>query len=94
MHDLTIEHLLTMSAGFQWNEMDVRYSNNQNDLIQMWQVSDPLEYLVSKTFEHSPGSHFYYNSGLTNLLGEIIYKASEIKPDVFADQYLFNMGKI
>ena len=90
MHDLTIEHLLTMSAGFQWNEMDVRYSNNQNDLIQMWQVSDPLEYLVSKTFEHSPGSHFYYHSGLTNLLGEIIYKASEIKPDVFADQYLFN----
>jgi len=88
--NMTIEHLLTMSAGFEWNESDVAYGNSSNDLIQMWRVTDPLEYLVSKPLSHSPGTHFYYNSGCTNLLGEIIYKASGLKPDIFADKYLFN----
>lgn len=88
--NMTIEHLLTMSAGFQWNEHDVDYGDTRNDLIQMWRVNDPLEYLVSKPLAHTPGTVFYYNSGCTNLLGQIIYKASGIKPDVFADRYLFD----
>ncbi len=88
--NMTIEHLLTMSAGFKWNEHDVDYGNRNNDLIQMWLAIDPLEYLVSKPLIHTPGTEFYYNSGCTNLLGEIIHKASGLKPDVFADKYLFN----
>jgi CubicO group peptidase (beta-lactamase class C family) len=88
--NMTIQHLLTMSSGFEWNENNLPYGNNQNDLIQMWRVDDPLEYLVAKPLTHSPGSHFYYNSGCTNLLGEIIFKASSIKADVFADQFLFS----
>ncbi|MDX1699203.1 MAG: serine hydrolase [Melioribacteraceae bacterium] len=88
--NMTIEHLLTMSSGFDWNENNLPYGNNQNDLIRMWGVADPLEYLVAKPLSHTPGSHFYYNSGCTNLLGEVIYRASSTKPDVFADQFLFN----
>lgn len=88
--NITIEHLLTMSAGFEWNEWEVTYANLQNDLIQMWYVNDPLEYLVSKPIVSTPGTQFYYNSGCTNLLGEIVFKATGIKPDVFADQYLFS----
>jgi CubicO group peptidase (beta-lactamase class C family) len=88
--EITLKHLLTMSAGFKWNEHDLSYGNQQNDLIQMWNVLDPLEYLISKPLDSTPGTKFYYNSGCTNLLGEIVYKASGIKPDVFADQYLFS----
>ncbi len=88
--NMTIEHLLTMSAGFEWNEWEVTYANQQNDLIQMWYVNDPLEYLVSKPLNSTPGTAFYYNSGCTNLLGEIVFKATGLKPDVFADQYLFS----
>jgi CubicO group peptidase (beta-lactamase class C family) len=87
---MTSKHLLTMSSGFEWNEHNLPYGNNKNDLIKMWSESDPLEYLVAKPLSHKPGSHFYYNSGCTNLLGEIIFKASSIKADVFADQFLFN----
>jgi len=88
--DMTIEHLLTMSAGFDWNEWDVSLSSTQNDLLQMWQVSDPLLYLVSKPLATTPGTQFYYNSGCTNLLGEIVFRATGLKPDIFADKYLFN----
>ena len=88
--EITLKHLLTMSAGFQWNEHELSYGNQQNDLIQMWNVVDPLEYLISKPLDSTPGTKFYYNSGCTNLLGETIFKASGIKPDTFADQYLFN----
>lgn len=90
--NLTIEHLLTMSSGLEWNESDIAYADLRNDLIQMWDVDDPLKYLISKPISFSPGTHFYYNSGLTNMLGEIIYKVSSMKPDVFADHYLF--GKL
>ena len=80
--EITLKHLLTMSAGFKWNEHDLSYGNQQNDLIQMWNVLDPLEYLIAKPLDSTPGTQFYYNSGCTNLLGEIVYKASGIKPDV------------
>ena len=57
-HQMTIEHLLSMTSGFEWNEGEYQYSDNRNDLIQMWNVSDPLRHLMSKPLAAAPGTQF------------------------------------
>ncbi len=87
--NMTLKHLLTMTSGYQWNESSTRYSDLSNDLIRMINDNDPLQYLMTRPLVSQPGQSFYYNSGCTNILGEIIYKASNIKADKFAEQNLF-----
>ena len=86
---MTIEHLLSMTSGFEWNEGEYQYSDNRNDLIQMWNVSDPLRHLMSKSLVAEPGTQFYYNSGCTILLGEIVKRATGTNADMFSKVFLF-----
>jgi CubicO group peptidase (beta-lactamase class C family) len=44
---VTIEHLLTMTSGFEWNEWDVPLTDLDNDLIQLFVVDDPIAYILS-----------------------------------------------
>ena len=87
--DMTIEHLLTMTAGFEWNEWELPLDNLDNDLIQMFYVSDPILWVLSRYVIHAPGTTFYYNSGCTNVLGQIVHKTSDYRVDDFAEQFIF-----
>ena len=90
--EITIRHLLTMSAGFQWNE--------GNDVAEFnaWSSSrDPTAHLFSRQLVAEPGSTFSYNSGLPHLLSIIITETSGMSTKDFANQYLFeplNIGRI
>ena len=68
---ITVANLLTMRSGLKWNEQDVFYSEVENDIIQLFITSDPIEFILSKPTIHEPGTNWYYNGGGTNLLGEI-----------------------
>jgi CubicO group peptidase (beta-lactamase class C family) len=85
---ITIEHLLTMTSGLEWNEWEYPY-DERNDLIQLWIVDDPIEYILAKPVVYEPGTRFYYSGGDVNLLGEIIRRATDQSVDVFAGKYLF-----
>ena len=87
--DVTLVDLLTMTSGLEWNEMEFPYSNTRNDLVQLFIVSDPIEYILTKPVVNEPGTKWYYNGGGTNLLGEVIREATGMRMDVFADEYLF-----
>ncbi len=87
--DITLAYLLTMTSGLEWNEMEFPYSNTRNDLVQLFIVSDPIEYILAKPVVNEPGTIWYYNGGGTNLLGEVIREATGMRMDVFADEYLF-----
>jgi CubicO group peptidase (beta-lactamase class C family) len=65
---ITIKHLLTMSSGLPWNEEHTSTS----DIYRLFRENDPIFYLLSQQLEATPGQKFHYNSGGTNLLGEII----------------------
>jgi CubicO group peptidase (beta-lactamase class C family) len=65
---ITIKHLLTMSSGLPWNEEHTSTS----DIYRLFRENDPIFYLLSRQLEATPGQKFHYNSGGTNLLGEII----------------------
>ena len=88
---ITLEHLLTMTSGLEWNEMDVSVAtrDTKNDLIQLFFVPDPIEYILAKPVVAEPGTRYYYSGGDVNLLGEVIKNATGLRIDDFAEQYLF-----
>jgi CubicO group peptidase (beta-lactamase class C family) len=86
---LTLDHLLTMRSGLEWNESEVPYDDARNDLIRLFRVQDPIAYILSKPLVANPGQDWYYSGGNTNLLGEVIRSSTGQRMDTFAEQYLF-----
>ena len=86
---ITVEHLLTMTSGLEWNEWDVSISTLEHDIVRFNLSSDPVRYILSKPVVTEPGTSFYYNGGGVDLLGEIIRIASGIPVNGFSGQHLF-----
>lgn len=86
--DLTIEHLLTMSSGLKWNE-DIPYNNPENSEMLMTASKDPLAYILSQPMEALPGTVWKYNGGTTQLLAEIIRRATGKTVAEFANENIF-----
>ena len=89
--EMTIEHLLTMTSGLDWNGMEIPITSrdNENDIIQLYIKDDPLEHILGKEMVAKPGTRWYYSCGDVNLLGEIIKRATGQRMDHFAMEYLF-----
>lgn len=70
--DITLEHLLSFSSGLEWNEFVYDFSDPRDSHNQMFAAGDPVLHLLTRPMTYSPGDHFHYNSGDTNLVGEIV----------------------
>lgn len=86
---ITLEHLLTMTSGLEWNELEVWLGNMEHDVVKLFLVPDPLGYILAKPVVTEPGTAWYYNGGGVCVLGEVIRKASGMRMDDFAERYLF-----
>jgi CubicO group peptidase (beta-lactamase class C family) len=87
--EITLKHLLTMSAGLDWDEWSYSYTDPRNIHTQMNDSPDQIKFVLNRPMAYEPGTVFVYNSGLTFVLGEIIRKVSSLPADEFAYQYLF-----
>ena len=85
---VTIRDLLTMSAGFTWEEM-IPFNDPRNDNINMYNSNDWLSYALSRSMAQKPFTGFKYNSGCPMIVAGIIEKATKIKLEEFAARYLF-----
>lgn len=85
---ITLRHLLTMSAGFAWNEQ-IPYSNPANSDRQMYIAADPLRHLLSQPMAAPAGRDYVYNSGATALLGAAVARAAGKPFDVVMQETLF-----
>lgn len=85
---IKIRDLLTMSSGIPWTE-DYPYDDHRNDLGQMWASEDPIGFVFAKPITTKISEEFLYNSGSSNILGEIVRKASGLTLSEFAEKYLF-----
>ncbi len=85
---ITLEHLLTLTSGLQWNEVELWFRDPQFDLVQLFVVPDPIAYILSKPAVQEPGTRWYYSGGDVTLLGEMIRKSSGLRMDAFAARYL------
>lgn len=89
--EITIEHLLTMSSGLQWDEWGPHgTSANDIDRIYFECSDDPLSCVLEKPMVAEPGQEFTYNGGGIIVLGEILKNASGMYIDSFAMEYLFD----
>ena len=88
---ITLKHLLTMTAGFNWDQSGTHKSEpgSLNSEAQMENASDFIEYVLSRELADEPGSRFNYNSGCFILLAGVIKQASGMHVDKFADNHLF-----
>jgi CubicO group peptidase (beta-lactamase class C family) len=89
-YDITLKHLLIMSAGIDWDERTRPLNDPRNDIIALiFHSDDWIQYVLNKKVVEPPGLRWNYSGGLTILLGGIIKNTSGLYADTFAEQYLF-----
>ena len=87
---ITIRHLLSMSAGFDWNELSVPYSDSTN-IFRLWeQADDEIQFVLDRPMVTQPGTQVNYNSGISQLLSIIFTKETGQSARDFAAANLFN----
>ena len=84
-----LKHVLTMTAGLQWNEMEVPYTDRKNDEIQMNTVKDPVALVLSRPVIHKPGEVWYYSGGLSQVLAGVVRQITGKPVDVYGKEVLF-----
>jgi CubicO group peptidase (beta-lactamase class C family) len=85
---ITLRHLLTMTAGLEWNE-DVSYGDPKNDSDRMEASADWVQFVFDRPMAHEPGTIFAYSSGVAQLLSHIFQKATGKDIEEYAAQHLF-----
>lgn len=85
---LLVRHLLTMSAGFEWNQ-DVPYSDPINSEARMIRAQDPLRFALEAPTVDKPGEAWSFSGGTAEILGAVVQNATAQPLDRFAREYLF-----
>jgi CubicO group peptidase (beta-lactamase class C family) len=88
---ITIEHLLTMTSGLEWDEWHAPHATAANDIDRLYIecYDDPLSCVLERPLVSRPGESFTYNGGGLITIGEILKNASGMNIIDFAKQYLF-----
>ncbi len=87
---ITIEHLLTMTSGLEWDEWGAPLSSTDNDIIGLWfHCDDQITCILERPLVNEPGTSFTYSGGNMIVLGEIIKNATKMNIDEFSRKYLF-----
>jgi CubicO group peptidase (beta-lactamase class C family) len=85
---MTIRHLLTMTAGLQWNE-GLPYNDPKNSASVMEASPDWVRYTLDQPMAEEPGARFNYNSGASELLAHIFRVATGQDIEEYAARNLF-----
>ena len=86
---LSLRHALTMSAGLDWNEETVPYTNPANHEGLTMETEDPAGFVLARPIVAEPGSHWYYNGGLPTVLGFVVSRQAQQPFGAFARERLF-----
>lgn len=84
---ITIKDLLTMSSGLSWKE--IGSYKGLNDETKMDLSFNPISFVLNKDLILEPGSTWNYSGGNTQILADIIQKASGKNIYEFAEENLF-----
>ena len=85
---MTIRHLLTMTAGLDWNE-SLPYADPNNSASGMEASHDWIGYTINRPMALEPGEKFNYSSGVSALLAHIFFAATGQDMEEYAAKYLF-----
>ena len=83
---ITLEHLLTMSAGLDCDDNDDDSPGREDTMQEQKEQPDWYRYMLDLKMIRDPGAKAVYCSGLPNLAGGVIAKKSGAwLPDIFRD---------
>ncbi len=86
---MTLRDLLTMTAGFEWNDEGFVTGDPHNDTSLMEASDDWVQYAIDKPMVAEPGKVWNYSSGATELLAYIFQKETGWDIDDYGQKYLF-----
>ena len=88
--NITLEHILTMTPGLEWDEWSIPYTENGNDFHDLWHYTgNSFYYLLNKPMIAKPGEVWQYNTGCSNLLMKILTRITGTNGYSFAEENLF-----
>ncbi len=92
--EITIEDLLTMSAGFDWNEQDPPYGHPDNVRGHEVSSEDSVQFTLSRPHVNEPGEVFTYSGGYVTVAGAVLVNATGADSvlDYFSESTLTELG--
>lgn len=81
---ITLNNLLQMQSGLQWNE---DYGNRSDVTVMLHEAYDFAEYTYTREFEHEPGTFWYYSSGTSNFVSYLLRSIFESDTDYYSFPY-------
>jgi len=86
---ITLRHLLTMTSGIRWDETTVAYTDPANSCARMEASPDWVQFVLDQPMAEEPGRTFVYNSGVTQLIAQVLARATGKNPADYAVEHLF-----
>ncbi len=87
---ITIEQVLQMRSGIEWDEVTHNYGSPQNSTTGLINSTDWIKHVLDKPMAEAPGLSYNYNSGCTILLSGLIESVSGRSAEEYAQQQLFS----
>ncbi len=89
VENVTLKHVVTMTAGLEWNEMTEPYTSSENDEIRLYSVPDPVALVLARPVRDPVGSKWYYNGGLSQVVAGVVRRETGLALNEYADKALF-----
>lgn len=86
---ITIEDLLTMRSGIQWQQPGQEYFDGSHPTVVMENSDNWIEYILQKPMAGDPGNTWNYDDGASVLLGKVVTESTGQRADQFAKENLF-----
>jgi len=86
---MTIEDLLNMMPGLDWDEWSYPYNDMHNSYVQMMYNADWVQFVLDRPMAAEPGTVWVYCGGASHLLAAIVRETTGQTPFQYATQYLF-----
>ncbi|MEU8108152.1 serine hydrolase domain-containing protein [Nonomuraea muscovyensis] len=90
---ITVEHVLTMTLGLEWDET-APYTSTENSEIAMEVAPDRHRYVLERPVVAEPGRQWVYCGGAAALLGRLIAKGTGRTLAEYAGERLFGPAGI
>ena len=90
-HQITLDHVLAMRLGLQWDEWSVPYGDPNNAVVRFFnQHHDYSKGLLDLPMETDPGTRFAYNTIASVSLGQAVQNRSPLTCVDFLQTHLLN----
>ncbi|MET1253974.1 serine hydrolase domain-containing protein [Aliikangiella maris] len=86
--NITLENWLNMRAGYDWDEWNILYLQEDNILTHMNNSSDPVKFVLDRPMATQPGEQFAYSTGVSYVIGRLLQIASGSSVEQFLQQNL------